>query len=44
LAFTVQAGGNPVFADRMRLRRAMIYDGDTMETFINKLTTKVAFQ
>jgi peptidoglycan/xylan/chitin deacetylase (PgdA/CDA1 family) len=44
LALTVQAGGNPTFADPMRLRRAMIYDGDNMYVFKHKLTTRVSFQ
>ncbi len=40
LAFTVQSGGNPVFADPMRLRRAMIYDSDTITSFQRKLANQ----
>jgi peptidoglycan/xylan/chitin deacetylase (PgdA/CDA1 family) len=44
LAFTVQAGGNPTFADPMRMRRAMIYDGDSLKSFQKKLITRMTFQ
>ena len=44
LAFTVQSGGNPTFADPMRMRRAMIYNGDSLESFRRKLTTRVTYQ
>ncbi|WP_168188268.1 polysaccharide deacetylase family protein [Hahella sp. CCB-MM4] len=43
-AYTVQAGGNPTFVDPMRMRRAMIYDTDTLASFKLKLTTREKFR
>jgi len=43
-AYTVQAGGNPTFSDPMRMRRAMIYDSDSLAIFKLKLTTREKFR
>ncbi|WP_157496893.1 polysaccharide deacetylase family protein [Hahella ganghwensis] len=43
-AYTVQAGGNPTFSDPMRMRRAMIYDSDSLSIFKLKLTTREKFR
>ena len=41
LAVTVQKGGNPAYADPMRLRRTMIYGDDSFKSFKQKLQVLV---